>query len=118
VDTGECIASPLAQQVMSSCPILESLKAPLVDAHVVAEGKPWVCLRLKFLDLSLCFDPLSTATDLQPLVFNRLSKLTRIEVLWLSGDGGRTFGRGLIDLSIEGGLGKLSTLWLLSTVKL
>jgi len=37
--------SSLAQVIMSSCPLLEKLVAPLVDADVVTEGNPWVCLR-------------------------------------------------------------------------
>jgi len=36
------ITSQLAQVVMSSCPLLEKLKAPHVDALVVIGGKPWV----------------------------------------------------------------------------
>ncbi|KAF9363539.1 hypothetical protein BGX34_003859 [Mortierella sp. NVP85] len=36
------IKSRLAQDIMSSCPLLEKLVAPSVDALVVTEGKPWL----------------------------------------------------------------------------
>ncbi|KAK3823261.1 MAG: hypothetical protein J3Q66DRAFT_424896 [Benniella sp.] len=102
-----------AQVVMSSCPLLERLKVPSVDAHVVVEGKPWVCLRLKVLSLALCFDPPSTVSHLQPLIFDRLSKLTRLE-RWCNM---RPYRRGAtVDLRLEYGLDKLSTLRRLHTV--
>ncbi|KAK3823255.1 MAG: hypothetical protein J3Q66DRAFT_331260 [Benniella sp.] len=113
VKTEECIASPLAQVVMSSCPMLESLCAPFVDAHVVTEGKPWVCSNLKALVLRLCFSSASSVSHLQPLVFDRLSKLTRLQDLCMAGgfeDEGPDLQHGVVDLRIDYGLGKLSTL--------
>ncbi|KAK3823262.1 MAG: hypothetical protein J3Q66DRAFT_437653 [Benniella sp.] len=103
--------SPVAQIVMSSCPLLERLVAPCVDALVVAEGKPWVCLRLMFLDLAFSFGPPSTLNHLQPLVFDQLSKLTRLEEWHITGP--TNCG---VDLRIEKGLHRLSTLRLLRSV--
>lgn len=109
------IKSRIAQDVMSSCPFLEKLVVPCVDAYVVVEGKPWVCLRLKILHLTFCFDPPSTVSSLQPLVFDQLSKLSRLEewsINW------QPVYAGSVDLRMECGLGKLSTLQQLHTVTL
>ncbi|KAK3823246.1 MAG: LOW QUALITY PROTEIN: hypothetical protein J3Q66DRAFT_331240 [Benniella sp.] len=99
------IKSPFAQLVMSSCPLLEKLTAPHVDALVVTEGGPWV---LKVLNLTFCFDPPST-----PLVFDRLSKLTRLEELRMLGPRKQY---NIVELTIEYGLHKLSTLRLLRSI--
>jgi hypothetical protein len=112
------IKLPFAQVVMSSCPLLEKLKAPLVDALVVTEGKPWVCLRLKVLELAFCFDPPSTVGHLQPLIFDRLSKLTRLEELRMTGPDRQYEPCGRVDLRLASGLDKLSTLWLLRSIDL
>ncbi|KAF9347778.1 hypothetical protein BGX34_002890 [Mortierella sp. NVP85] len=109
--------SNLAQVIMSSCPLLEKLVVPLVDAHVLTEGDPWVCLKLKVLDLSLCFSPPNTVSHLQPLVFDRLSKLTRLEELYLRGPEERG-NYETVDLRLEYGLHKLSTLRLLRSITL
>ncbi|KAK3823247.1 MAG: hypothetical protein J3Q66DRAFT_437640 [Benniella sp.] len=120
------IKLPFAQIAMSSCPLLEKLKAPIVDALVVTEGKPWVCLRLKVLELAFCFDPpgiagepqASTIGHLQPLIFDRLSKLTRLEELRMTGPDRQYGPCGKVDLRLEIGLDKLSTLWLLRSIDL
>jgi hypothetical protein len=74
---------PIAQEVLSSCPLLE-LPASRIDATLVAEGKPWVCLGLKILELNIYFDP-STISTKQPLVFSQLARLSRLQVLRLWG---------------------------------
>ncbi|KAK3823248.1 MAG: hypothetical protein J3Q66DRAFT_331244 [Benniella sp.] len=102
---------------MSSCPLLEKLMAPHVDALVVIEGGPWVCSRLKFLDLTFCFDPPSTVSCLQPLIFDRLSKLTRLEHLCMVGPERQHNIGGTVDMKIGYGLDKLSTLQLLDSVR-
>ncbi|KAK3823251.1 MAG: hypothetical protein J3Q66DRAFT_331249, partial [Benniella sp.] len=112
------IKSPFAQLVMSSCPLLEKLTAPNVDALVVTEGRPWVCSRLKSLDLTFCFDPPSTVCHLQPLIFDRLSKLTRLEELRMVGPKKQHNIGGTVDLRLEYGLEKLSTLRLLRSITL
>ncbi|KAK3823249.1 MAG: hypothetical protein J3Q66DRAFT_331246 [Benniella sp.] len=112
----EDIKSPFAQLVMSSCPLLEKLTAPHVDALVVTEGGPWVCSRLKVLNLTFCFDPPKTVSHLQPLVFDRLSKLTRLEELRMLGPRKQYNIGGTVELTIEYGLHKLSTLRLLRSI--
>ncbi|KAF9354956.1 hypothetical protein BGX34_010722 [Mortierella sp. NVP85] len=114
-------SSPVAQEILSSCPLLERFSAR-VDARHVAEGKPWVCLGLKTLELCLRFDP-STIRHVQPLVFDQLARLTRLEALRLWDNMGvhgltvTTFQEA-VDLRLESGLGKLSTLRYLHTVDL
>jgi hypothetical protein len=104
------VKSRLAQDVMSSCPLLEKLDVPSVDALAIAEGKPWVCLRLESLNMGIYFDPPSTLSHLQPLVFDQLSKLTRLE-RWHSpgpiSPGVNQKNGADIDLRIENGLDKL-----------
>jgi hypothetical protein len=107
------VKSRMAQDILSSCPLLEKLVAPHVDADVVTEGKPWVCLGLKVLELALCFDPPSTIRTLQPLVFDQLSKLTQLESWCIAGPSDFA---GTVDLRIECGLDKLSTLRRLHSV--
>ncbi|KAF9981789.1 hypothetical protein BGZ65_003573 [Modicella reniformis] len=104
----------IGQEVLSSCPLLERLTAPRVDGTAVADGKPWVCSRLKALEISFCFDP-STIQRIQPLVLDQLSKLTRLQELNMWGLKGPHFPiesrfQGSIDLRLENGLEKLSTL--------
>ncbi|KAG0226492.1 hypothetical protein BGX31_007276 [Mortierella sp. GBA43] len=103
--------SSMAQEFLSSCPLLETLRAPHIRAQDVAEGTPWVCLRLKVLNLVFHFD--SRNGELQPLVFNQLSRLVRLEELHMSARP--SFRKGL-KLRLECGLDKLSTLRSLHTI--
>ncbi|KAI8346123.1 hypothetical protein B0O80DRAFT_247389 [Mortierella sp. GBAus27b] len=103
--------TPMAQEFLSSCPSLETLRAPRVHARDAAHGKPWMCLRLKVLHLGYSFDSLTLPDDLQPLVYNQISRLVRLEELRIP----VLLGKGL-ELRLERGLGKLSTLRSLHTV--
>ncbi|KAG0222662.1 hypothetical protein B0O80DRAFT_503677 [Mortierella sp. GBAus27b] len=102
--------SSMAQEFLSSCPLLETLRAPSIHAQDVAGGVPWVCLRLKVLNLVFRFE--SKNDELQPLVFNQLSRLVRLEELRILE---HYTGQGL-KLRLECGLGKLSTLRSLHTI--
>ncbi|KAF9936212.1 hypothetical protein BGZ65_002667, partial [Modicella reniformis] len=96
---------PIAQEILTSCPLLEQLTAPPIDASVVAEGNPWVCMRLQELRLMVVYKGLTLA-HLQPLVFDQLARLILLEVWW-------TYAHRrdkVLDLTLENGLGKLSTL--------
>ncbi|KAK3810169.1 MAG: hypothetical protein J3Q66DRAFT_64061 [Benniella sp.] len=100
----------IAQEILSSCPLLERLLFDKVDATAVAEGKPWVCTRLKLLSLHFQFDPL-TISDIQPRVFEQIARLYRLDYLRLRD----VFGtlppfQTTVDLRLENGLDKLSTL--------
>ncbi|KAG0005412.1 hypothetical protein BGZ65_011212 [Modicella reniformis] len=105
---------PLGQEIMSSCPLLEKLTVPRINAVDIVRGPPWVCLRLKQLSAKFCFHPKSVEL-LQPLVFDRLSKLIRLEDLCIDkiSDDSLLIKLHLqetFDLRLVRGLGKLSTL--------
>jgi hypothetical protein len=87
-----------------------------VDALVVTAGGPWVCSKLKALDLTFCFDPPSAACHLQPLIFDRLSNLTRLEELRMTGPETQYNIGETVELRLEYGLDKLSTLRLLRSI--
>jgi hypothetical protein len=108
------LTSAMAQEILSSCPILEVLKVPRIDATDVAAGKPWVCLRLKSLATCFRFDP-TTIDHLQPLVFDQLSRLSRLEELHVDGRPERNGWeypdfQETFDLRLEKDLDKLSTI--------
>jgi hypothetical protein len=59
--------SVMALEVMCSCPSLTTFQGCDMDAIDIVDGRPWICLRLKFLDMGIRFEP-STALHMQPLV--------------------------------------------------
>ncbi|KAF9355186.1 hypothetical protein BGX34_010618 [Mortierella sp. NVP85] len=71
--------SPAIRDILCGCPKLEILRGTSIYARDIVEGGPWVCLQLKAL--MLCFLVEDTEQELQPLIFERLSTLTRLEVL-------------------------------------
>ncbi|KAF9356721.1 hypothetical protein BGX34_009782 [Mortierella sp. NVP85] len=113
----QSVTCPMVQEVLSSCPSLQYFSATRIDAALVAEGKPWVCLGLQVLDLDFSFNP-STTHFIQPLLFDQLARLTRLQELYLRrkpryglrvGAAASPFHEAL-DLRLENGLHKLSTL--------
>ncbi|KAF9365673.1 hypothetical protein BGX34_009008 [Mortierella sp. NVP85] len=114
--------SSVAQEILSSCPLLERLSAPPLDTIAVVNGEPWVSLRLKSLSLNFSLPP-ATINQVQPLLLDRLSKLTRLQELYLWNVG--AFGclseldpKNTINLRLESGLDKLATLWSLRIIDL
>ncbi|KAK3810171.1 MAG: hypothetical protein J3Q66DRAFT_352311 [Benniella sp.] len=102
-------ASPIAQEILSSCALLESFSFGHIDATVIAEGKPWVCTRLTYLSMDFQFDPL-TISEIQPLVFEQIARLYRLDHLWLCYSYDKPPFQTTVDLRLENGLDKLSTL--------
>jgi hypothetical protein len=109
---------PLLQEILASCPLLEVLRAPWIQAIDIVKGKPWVCCgKLKVLDMTFLFES-STVDQLQPLVLDQLSKLTRLEVLKVgivgtidnNQDSKEPIHYTTLDLRLDKGLGKLSNL--------
>ncbi|KAF9942252.1 hypothetical protein BGZ65_007126 [Modicella reniformis] len=100
--------SPMAQEILASCPLLEQLTAPPIDASVIAEGKPWVCTRLQELDLMIVYKD-SSLPRLQPLVFDQVARLVRLEKLWMDLHYWMIPDQ-VVELTFENGLNKLSTL--------
>lgn len=111
------ITSAMVQGTMSSCPLLSNFSGPTIDAIDIVQGQPWVCLRLQFLDLRFRFDP-STIDRVQPLVFDQLARLTRLEELFVNEwhAAPRPKFQETFDLRLVHGLGKLSTLRLLQAI--
>ncbi|KAK3810144.1 MAG: hypothetical protein J3Q66DRAFT_373186 [Benniella sp.] len=104
--TAPGFTSAMAQEVMSSCPSLTTFKGCNIRAIDIIRGEPWVCLKLKVLELRLRTNPLTLGQS-QPLVFEQLSKLTLLQELYVV--AWKTDGI-MLDLRFECGLGRLSTL--------
>ncbi|KAK3810254.1 MAG: hypothetical protein J3Q66DRAFT_405010 [Benniella sp.] len=105
------VSSQMAQEVLSSCPLLVKLRVPQIDAMDIVQGQSWVCLGLRELSVFFSFDP-STIEFSQTLVMDQLSKLTRLEELNLAWErpSGATVGpmfQESIDLRLENDLGRL-----------
>ncbi|KAI8605596.1 hypothetical protein EDD21DRAFT_363253 [Dissophora ornata] len=82
-----------------------------VLAKDVVEGKPWGCLSLE--TLRICFMFSDTEQHLQPLIFERLAKLTRLEHL-CSGAVGTPFQEKYpvpLQFRLQSGFNALSGLW-------
>ena len=61
------------------CLLLKILHAGNIAARDIAEGGPWVCQHLR--ELMLCVRVRKTEQDLQPLVFEYMSALVRLQRL-------------------------------------
>lgn len=111
------LTSPMVQEILSTCHLLERLMVPRIDACDIVAGEPWVCTRLEVLSASFRFNPLRIH-DHQPLVLDQLSRLTRLRYLHLGHQ--ETSSRfpttpvpafkETFDLRLQKGLNKLSTL--------
>ncbi|KAF9940192.1 hypothetical protein BGZ65_007844 [Modicella reniformis] len=114
IESRRGITSMMSQEILTCCPLLEKFWGYQMDATDIVEGRPWVCLRLQEFAACFCFTP-SNITQLQPLVFEQLSKLTKLRRLFLDSNGASGF-QETIDLRLENGLGKLSSLRSLSSI--
>ncbi|KAI8596944.1 hypothetical protein EDD21DRAFT_419196 [Dissophora ornata] len=111
VETSSEVAPKLLQNIMCSCPALKKLVGGGVPAKDVVEGKPWVCLSLE--SLRICFMFSDTEQHLQPLIFERLAKLTRLEYFY-SESVRAPFHKKYpvpLQLRLQSGLHALSALW-------
>ncbi|KAI8604493.1 hypothetical protein EDD21DRAFT_412021 [Dissophora ornata] len=111
VEARDEVASKQLQIILCSCPALKKLVGGGVLAKDVVEGKPWVCLSLQ--SLVICFMFCGTEQHLQPLIFERLAKLTRLEYLF-SGTAKAYFQEKYtvpLQFCLESGLDALSGLW-------
>lgn len=98
------------------CPSLEEYRSIQIHASTIANGKPWVCLKPKVLHLDISFDP-KTIRYVQPHVMDQLSKLGRLRLLCLRASKDTDPNEGVaMDLRLEHGLGRLSTLRVLETI--
>ncbi|KAG0223843.1 hypothetical protein B0O80DRAFT_502208 [Mortierella sp. GBAus27b] len=112
------ISSRFSQEVLSSCPHLEKFMGGRIDAIDILKGSPWICLQLKYLELHFHFES-NTIRLLQPVVLDQISRLTRLVGLHIMGcpnglcDPSKHVS---LDLTLENGLGTLSTLRMLRVV--
>ncbi|KAI8604497.1 hypothetical protein EDD21DRAFT_436824 [Dissophora ornata] len=115
VDISSEVASRLLQNIMCSCPALKMLDGGGVVAKDVIEGEPWVCLSLE--SLSICFMFSDTEENLQPLIFERLAKLTRLEYLYSTALTTYFKEKYPVPLQfrLQSGLDALSGLWRMSS---
>ncbi|KAI9234720.1 MAG: hypothetical protein BYD32DRAFT_438967 [Podila humilis] len=79
------------QTIMTSCPLLEEFSGNKVQALDMMEGKPWVCLSLRVLDLMIEMDPEMegqpriTRDSQQLFALRQISRLTRMERIEFTG---------------------------------
>ncbi|KAF9349127.1 hypothetical protein BGX26_012533, partial [Mortierella sp. AD094] len=131
------VSSGMMQEVLSSCPLLESFCTGLILSKEIVEGKPWVCLGLKTLAISISIIgrgiPPSGKMELLPLgtkrgrddenksietaiafhnatVLDQLARLHQLKHLSLSVLDRKMTGYRKVNLRLSGGLDKLSAL--------
>ncbi|KAF9361598.1 hypothetical protein BGX34_007058 [Mortierella sp. NVP85] len=100
--------SAVIQGVLCSCPALEILHAQVVSVKDIAEGEPWVCRHLR--ELQVVFFCGTTDQALQPLVFERLSTLTRLVTLDMNRQQHYIGYNNQLKFRLDCGLGQLANL--------
>ncbi|KAF9399847.1 hypothetical protein BGX21_005531, partial [Mortierella sp. AD011] len=111
-------SSELLQDIMCSCHHLEELHGGEIRAGGVAKDGPWVCLSLRKLEVYFTFGVGNSGVELQPMMFERLSTLSRLESLNTS-DWDKMYDNPdliALDLRLEAGLGKLAKLKNMRTI--
>lgn len=107
------VTSELTLAVLESCPLLKYIEAPRVWASQIIKGKPWVCLQLRRfkVHVTITFSKDEATIRAQShAIFERLSKLVYLTEIDLCGPYYPNFLNQSLDLSLESGLGQLSTL--------
>ena len=106
--------SAVTRAVLCSCPKLEYLLSGNIFARDVVQDEPWVCQSLRVLMGG--FRVGETEQDLQPLIFERLSSLTRLTVLNMNLFSKDPCDEGVLNFRLDCGLGQLATLKKLASV--
>ncbi|KAF9980320.1 hypothetical protein BGZ65_005244, partial [Modicella reniformis] len=75
IDLSRAETCDIAQEILSSSPMLKRFRAARINGTDVAKGQPWVCLGLEELEIEFILDP-STIYHVQPLVFDQLRRLS------------------------------------------
>ncbi|KAF9361752.1 hypothetical protein BGX26_012473 [Mortierella sp. AD094] len=99
-------SSTMFKETLYSCPCLEEFSGGGFLVRDIAESGPWLCLRLKKLHIQFAAD--LSDQDLDEKVFEKLSKLVKLEELSI----GIEYMRGArrLDFRVVNGLGALSSL--------
>ncbi|KAF9954624.1 hypothetical protein BGZ72_004441 [Mortierella alpina] len=101
------IDSKMVQEILCSSPVLQSLMLhDMLARDAIEPGKEWKCTSLKTLRLNFKFR--KDEMHLQPLIFERLSKLNSMEHLDL-GSWAYSSGESGLRLRLEDGLAKLGS---------
>ncbi|KAF9297977.1 hypothetical protein BGZ88_008443 [Linnemannia elongata] len=78
------LLSRMILDILTGCPLLEVLKAFSISVtDLRSNPEPWICLRLKHLEVFFVTDPTRLGDD-DELVFEHLSRLERLEILDLN----------------------------------
>lgn len=118
----EFVSGEMIQTVLESCPGLRILNATKIEAALIQKGRPWVCLGLRTLIVSIVVEGRETqrgqkeeedrACEPSRDVFRKLGRLTGLEVLKIGVAHGQrepTHVQGL-DLRLKSGMGQLAGL--------
>lgn len=105
IGSGNAVSCWMHQEILCSCPLLESFTGCRFYARGAVEGEAWVCLSIQVFKVHFVFG--EHEDHLQPLIFERLSKLVRLRIL--GGEMYQTKAKGL-DFRLTSGLGTLHTL--------
>lgn len=102
--------SPMIRDVLCCCPRLEFLSAGNLLARHVVDGGPWTCVLLRKLRISFRFE--EAEQELQWLIFERLSTLTRLEQLTSTSSGFELDYRdyNVLKFRLDHGLAQIATL--------
>ncbi|KAG9062052.1 hypothetical protein KI688_006774 [Linnemannia hyalina] len=88
LDLADCfsVKSWMVQEVLESCPVLETLKVPYILMSDVEVGRPWVALRLKHLRVHFRTSKLWGTKFIREheTIFRTLGKLADLEILDVS----------------------------------
>ncbi|KAF8941350.1 hypothetical protein EDD21DRAFT_376686 [Dissophora ornata] len=107
--TSKQLSGSMLRDIFCCFPELEILKCGSIFAKDVVEGGPWVCQSLR--DLCVLFLFREGEQDLQPLIFQRLSKLVKLESF---SNGSETIEKAsdfqALDFRMQSGLGALASL--------
>lgn len=114
----EGTTSIMVREILCSCKLLTSLCADRIFAEDVVEGRPWVCLSLRLLNLHFLFN--EDQEQLNQPVLERLSSLVQLEELYLNDSSwyGDCSTITPLDFGLHSGLRVLSSLRRLRRLRL
>ncbi|KAG0294663.1 hypothetical protein BGZ98_001690 [Dissophora globulifera] len=109
--------SEMIRDVLCTFTRLECSEAQRIDAIDIVEGGPWVCTSLRKMSVSIWFS--SEEKNLQPVVFERISRLVHLEefMCWANRFYGVRSDHGLI-FRLQLGMATLASLSRLRSLEL
>ena len=113
ITDNQTVLSTTPRDLLCHCPRLEVLEARNLMAKDIVAGGPWVCQRLR--KLTACFWFEESEKGLQQEIFERLSKLTRLEELSIHVLKKGAMNGYVLKFRLEYGMGQLASLRELTT---